>query len=426
MDSKLHLQVSEEFDPAIPPILPHSKVYLIQVGYKVFRLSGASLLSDAPSYFTAYFSRPENADSILFIDRNPNVFELIYHHLQGYHINIETDYQFVHLWLDSYYFCLKRLQKLLDEEDVFASIGGKSFKIPRALFVRTGNYPNYFLMSYDSLLTDNRKIIDERSMIRPPPQRPATAATRSPILFAEIIELLRGNHSVIGNDEHRKLLVKECRYFRLLELEQRLVKYKLVFNPFLKLVEIMLNVNDILSRGIVNVSTGTQDERCIEYARPNISNEPQRPLLVQLESTAESEVRLILNRSTQITTLFITNKLAHTFNQVFKKVSSDLYDDSAPNRVVLLAGLSRSKVVMNGRELKLDWFVDFFSQATSEEPLAKKQKSDASTLEGDYVEFHLSRSVWRFLTRGDKVRLHAVNLEGHAAIEFYAEGVNFL
>lgn len=413
------LQVLEEFDPAIPPILPHAKVYSIQVGYKVFRLSGASLLSDAPSYFTAYFSQPENADLVLFIDRNPKVFEFIYNHLQGYHVNIQTDFEFVHLWLDSYYFCLKRLQKLLDDEDVFASIGGKSFKIPKSLFVRTGNYPNYFLINYDSLLTDNRKIIEQKSMIRPPPQRPATAATRSPELFSDLVEILKGNSAVIKDDNHRKLLIKECKYFRLLELEQRITKHKLVFNPFLKTVEILLDLNDLSSKGIFNVSTGPQDERCIEYARPNMIKELQRPLLVQLESTAESEVKLVLNRSTQISTLFITNKLAHTFSQVFKKVVSDLHDDSVPNRIVLLAGLSKSKVVLNGKELKLDWYVDFFS---GEEHRDKKLKTE----EGDYVEFRLTRSTWRVLTRGNKLRLHAVNIEGHTDTEYYANEVDFI
>lgn len=96
------VEVSEEFDPSIPAILPHDKVYLIQVGYKLFKLSGASLLSDAPSYFTTYFLQEENKDSVLFIDRSPTVFEKIYNHLQGYHINIENDYEFVYLLQDSY------------------------------------------------------------------------------------------------------------------------------------------------------------------------------------------------------------------------------------------------------------------------------------------------------------------------------------
>lgn len=421
------IQPSEEFDPSIPSILPHSKVFLVQVGYKLFRLSGASLLSDAPSYFTNYFSQDENIDTVLFIDRNPVIFEKIYNHLQGYHVNIETDYEFVHLWLDSYYFRLKRLQELLENEDLFATIGGKSFKVPKSLFVRTGNYPNFFLMNFDSLLilADNRKVIEKKAMIRPPPQKPVTAAARSAVLFADLMELLRGNTSVIKDDEHRKLLVKECRYYRFLELEQRILKHKLIYNPFLKGLEIMLNLNDLLSRGVANVSTGNNDERPIEYRRPYMLKEPQRVLLVQLDSTPESEVKLVMNRTTQLTTLIITNKLARQYQTVFKKIIADLQDDLS-NRLVLLVGLSHSKVVMNGRELKLDWFVDFYNQSINEEPETKKRKRDLLGKDGDYVEFRLTRSVWRILTRADKSRVHAVQLEGQTDKEFYTNSIEFL
>lgn len=423
MASHLNLPISEEFDPAIPAILPHSKVYLIQVGYKLFRLSGASLLSDAPSYFTAYFSQPDNADTVLFIDRNPVIFEKIYNHLQGYHVNVESDYEFVHIWLDCYYFGLKRLQKQLDGEDVFATIGDRSFKVAKDLFVRTGNYPNFFLMNYDSFLSDGQRYIMESQFIRPPPLKPATAVSRSPELFADLMELLRGNTTVIKDDEHRRLLGKEAKYYRFLELEQRILKHKLVFNPFLMVMEIMLNLNDLQSRGISNVSSGLNDERPVEYTRPNMIKEPLRVLLLQLESTAESEVKVVLNRTTQLTTLLLTNKLAQTYNSVFKRVASDLQDVVVSNRLVLLAGLGNSKLVINGRELKQDWYVDFFGKQ-SDDPETKKRKVESDG--GDYVEFRLTKFVCRVLTRADKSRLQAVHLEGFTDQEYYANSVGFL
>lgn len=423
MASQINLAMSEEFDPAIPAILPHAKVYLIQVGYKLFRLSGASLLSDAPSYFSAYFSQPDNADSVLFIDRNPVIFEKIYNHLQGYLVNVESDYEFVHLWLDSYYFGLKRLQKQLDNEDVFATIGDRSFKVAKELFVRTGNYPNFFLINYDSFLSDSNRFILERHFIRPPPLKPATAVSRSPALFADLIELLRGNTTVIKDDEHRRLLVKEAKYYSFLELEQRIIKHRLVFNPFLKQMEILLNLNDLQSRGVVNLSSGINDERPLEYTRPNMAKEPQRVLLLQLESSPESEVKVILNRTTQLTTVSLTNKLALTYNSVFKKFTADLLDVMHTNRIVLLAGLAHSKLVINGRELKHDWFADFFGKQ-SDDPDSKKRKVDSEG--GDYVEFRLTKLVCRILNRGDKSRLHVVHLEGFTDQEFYANSVDFL
>lgn len=419
--SNLPVPVSEEFDPLIPPILPHAKVYLIQVGYKLFRLSGASLLSDAPSYFTAYFQQEANADLVLFIDRSPVIFEKIYNHLQGYHVNIETDYDYIYLWQDSYYFDLKRLQSYLNGEDMFATVGGQSFKMPRNLFTRTGNYPNFFLFNIDSFLSDNEALIRSKRMIRPPPQRPATASARSAQLFADILELMRGNSSVIRDDTHRRLLIKECRYFRFLELEQRIVSHKIVLNPFLKRLEIILGLPDILSRGLTNVSSGTNDPLPLEYTRPNLQNEPQRVLLVQLELTAESEVKLVLSRTNRLISVVLTNKLAQSFQLVFKKHLKELADDMADSRLVLLAGLSNSKTVINNTELKSTWSEDFLQ--TGEEPLAKRQKTEQK---GDYMEFVLSRSIWRIIMRGTQHRLQAVHLEGSTPHQSYNQSIGFI
>lgn len=103
----------------------------------------------------------------------------------------------------------------------------------------------------------------------------------------------------------------------------------------------------------------------------------------------------------------------------------DLQDVTVSNRLVLLAGLANSKMVVNGRELKQDWFVDFFNKKPTEDPETKKRKLD-KTEEAEYVEFRLKRSVWRVLTRGDKSRLHAVNIEGYTDHDFYGNSVDFI
>lgn len=417
------MDLSEEFDPAIPVVLPHEKVYLIQVGRKLFRLSGASLLSDAPSYFTSFFSKAENSEKVLFIDRNPTIFEKIYNHLQGYHINVLNDYEFVHLWLDSFYFGLKRLQKYLDNEDVFATIGGVSFKVPKALLMQSGNCPNYFLINFDSLLTDSRRIILQTGMIRPPPQRPVTASNRSPKLFADLVEILNGNSSVIGSDEHRKLLVKECRYYRFLELEQRILKHRILNNPFLGRTEIIMDLQDLLSKGIYNESTGFENDCPVHYARPYVTKEPKRSLIVQINTTADSEVRLVLNRTTQITAVVFTDKLAHMFRQVFKKTAKEFLEVIKNNQLTMICSLESSKAVINGLELKPDWFADFFNKLT-EEPEPKKRKT--SSKEGEIVVFRLCRSLWRVMVRGDRAMLHAVSLEGQTDQVFFNKCIEFL
>lgn len=69
--STLPVQTIEEFDPTVPVVLPHDKVYSIQVGYKLFRLSGLSLSSDSPSYFTKFFGDKENEEKVLFLTEVP-------------------------------------------------------------------------------------------------------------------------------------------------------------------------------------------------------------------------------------------------------------------------------------------------------------------------------------------------------------------
>lgn len=71
------------------PVLQPEKVFPIQIGSEVFRLSGASISSDSPSYFTQFFEEQlrnnEDGSSIrpLYIDRDPDTFRDIARHLQG-------------------------------------------------------------------------------------------------------------------------------------------------------------------------------------------------------------------------------------------------------------------------------------------------------------------------------------------------------
>lgn len=407
------MELSEEFDPAIPVILPHENVYLIQVGYKLFRFSGASLLSDAPSYFTNYFLNSKNADKVLYIDRNPKVFEKIFAHLQGYHISVEDAHEYVYLWLDSFYFGLRRLQKRLTDDFIFACIGEKSFKIPKLLFTRTNNYPNFFLINFESLLSDNSKTIQNKCMLRPPPQRPPTAATRSPMLFADLLEILKGNDSIVRNEEHRQALLKECRYYRFLELEQRLLPHQILYNPFTKNQEIILNLMDLQLKGVKSHSQGYDDERAVCYTRPYMIREEERSLLVQINAEAGSSCKLSINRDTQLTLLVCNGKIANAIYNVFGSLAEELLlshqmdlHGKGNDKFVILCGLSNAKAVLNGRDLKDDWFFDWFKSPEERRP-------NKAPGEDELVEFLLSKSLWRVLVRGNRCRFHAVSLEGH-------------
>jgi hypothetical protein len=121
----------------IPKVLPHERVFPIQIGSELFKLSGASISSDglylqslpfpvsrslaekprAPSYFSQFFQcqlkqAEENGDDsktirTLYIDRDPVTFKDISLHLQGYHIAPRDGSHFVKLFADAqFYSCM--------------------------------------------------------------------------------------------------------------------------------------------------------------------------------------------------------------------------------------------------------------------------------------------------------------------------------
>lgn len=112
-------QSSTQLISKIPKILPHERVFPIQIGSELFKLSGASISSDAPSYFSQYFQcqikqAEEKGEDIasairtLYIDRDPTTFKDISLHLQGYHVQPRDATHFVRLFADAQFYSCKR------------------------------------------------------------------------------------------------------------------------------------------------------------------------------------------------------------------------------------------------------------------------------------------------------------------------------
>ncbi|KAI5949252.1 hypothetical protein KGF57_004851 [Candida theae] len=413
--STLPVETAEEYDPSVPVVLPHEKVYSIQVGYKLFRLSGLSLSSDSPSYFTKFFGDEVNEEKVLFFDRSPQIFEKIYSHLQGYSINITNDYEYMHLWSDAFYFGLQRLQKLMTDQDIFASVGDQSFKIPKVLLQNEGNCPNYFTMNSERLFFDNIAVIERNRMLRPPLQRPAIVGGRSPKLFSDLLEYLRGNTLVIRNEEHRQLLQKEARYYRFLELEQRMVRHKVVDDA------IVINLMDLSRKGMVNISPSNRMTECpMRYARPYI-DEPARDLIFQIDHLSDvRQAQLFLNKSTKIPTAKFEGKVFAKIAQVFKDLSEGLIQEE--QSITFLVGLANSRTSINGKEMMPGWVGDLLSAVGDDRSVKveeEKEEDKESVLkrrklnvQGEVVRIYLKRSMWRLMMRGTLARLEAVNLEG--------------
>ena len=94
--------------PTPSQLLPIDKVFPIQIGSEVFRISsslasipltssGNALNSDSPSCFTQFFmvNGGENITT-LYIDRDPVIFKDIVRHLQGYLLTPRNEEHFVY------------------------------------------------------------------------------------------------------------------------------------------------------------------------------------------------------------------------------------------------------------------------------------------------------------------------------------------
>ncbi|KAK6610911.1 BTB/POZ domain-containing protein [Botrytis cinerea] len=250
----------------IPNDLPHEKVFPIQIGTELFRLSGASLSSDAPSYFSQYFQcqlrsaeengeDPNTAIRTLYIDRDPITFKDISLHLQGYHVAPRNASHFVKLFADAQFYSLPRLISQLHEENIFITVGDREFQIPRELFSDPGNSPNYFSLSFTILFSSPTELfpgLRKEGLLRPPSIAPSSVPNRSSKTFSEILHLLRGYPLEIRSPEHRAELLRDCRYFHLKGLEQKLIPHSIVYNVLRNKSEITIRLVDIRQSGYVH------------------------------------------------------------------------------------------------------------------------------------------------------------------------------
>ncbi|CAI6097001.1 unnamed protein product [Clonostachys chloroleuca] len=273
----------------IPHILPHERVFPVQIGGELFKLSGASLSSDAPSYFSQYFlcqikAAEESGDDVgsairtLYIDRDPTTFHDIALHLQGYHVTPRDGTHFVRLFADAqFYSCT------LYDESIFISIGHREFQIPRDIFTDPGNTPNYFSLGFAAFFSRPDDLfpgLDREGLIRPPSILPPSVPNRSADTFAELLRLLRGYPVSIRDENHRAELLRDARYFHFRGLEQRLIPYSLSFNQARGKDEITLRLENVQKSG-VSVARADDDTAgaYVNYARPFVDSQPAELVL---------------------------------------------------------------------------------------------------------------------------------------------------
>ncbi|KAI9158577.1 Replication factor C subunit [Paramyrothecium foliicola] len=293
------VELPEQDITKVPRILPHERVFPIQIGGELFKLSGASLSSDAPSYFSQYFlcqvkAAMENGDGsnfaikTLYIDRDPETFRDIALHLQGYHIQPRDGTHFVRLFADAQFYSLPKLISQLYDESIFISIGHREFQIPRSVFNDPGNTPNYFSLGFAVFFSNPDELfpgLEREGLIRPPSILPPSVPNRSAEVFAELLQLLKGYPVTIRSETHRQELLRDARYFHFKGLEQRLIPHSISYNQLRRRDEIVLRLENIQKSGVSvaqGVAQGREDDPLagwVNYARPYVDERPAELVL---------------------------------------------------------------------------------------------------------------------------------------------------
>ena len=298
-------------------ILPDEQIYTIQMGTELFKLTGASFNSDSPNYFTEYFLR-NNDKFNLFLDRNVVSFKRIVKHLQGYYLDIVDEDEYSMLLADSIFYRFNKLTTDIKESPYYyANIGGKSFKFLKKLFRRDGDSNNYFQVFSNTINSEiEYRFVNNKLSVVP---ISSNFISRSPEYFQMLLDLLSG--ATLNLDSNlRDTLIKECKYYRFQNLEQRLINVNLSTNPFSDISEIKLQLNDISSKGLTSpiekhlnsqLNNGCMTNKTV--CKPSSTNDND------CEQATDSSNNSSDNEATTTTTTTTTNTTATTTEPQKKK-----------------------------------------------------------------------------------------------------------
>ncbi|KAI6828092.1 hypothetical protein KC332_g7606 [Hortaea werneckii] len=433
--------------------LPSRKVFPIQIGDKLFRLSGASISSDAPSYFSQFFEQQlrqhEGADGVrtLYIDRDPATFEDISLHLQGYHIEPRDGPHFVKLFADAQFFSLPRLTAQLFASAIYIRIGDTEFQVPRDLFNDPGNSPNYFSLGFSAFFTTPSDVfpgLSQQALLRPPSIMPPSIPHRSARVFADLLHVLKGYPLEIRSEEHRQELLRDARYFHLKGLEQRLIPHHISYNMGRGTTEIVIRLEDVRQSGIVFVANKANESPSrdspagpeatsssvypgwIYYQRPYVDSEAYN-LILEITGEEETYLSLMTDRASvagrvakaafhrqtlaRITSLFsvIATKANAPIIQAFSLQNPKFKDE----RVQVRIG-SDAYVTLNGRPWSIESGIEVVEHADDEmndgRTLQQIEGRERIYGKGQDMDWIVKKAQWR-------LRVQPAHFGGRSGVE---------
>lgn len=169
-----------------------------------------------------------------------------------------------------------RLISQLFDTEIFIKIGNRNFQIPRDIFSSPGDSPNFFSLGFAVFFATPGEVfpgLDRQNLLRPPAVLPPSVPNRSADVFDQLLHVLQGYPIHIRNEEHRAELLRDCRYFHLRGLEQKLISHHISHNVSRGRSEIIIRLEDIRQSGISFVGDASPSDRSplggwVNYARP--------------------------------------------------------------------------------------------------------------------------------------------------------------
>jgi hypothetical protein len=171
-----------------------------------------------------------------------------------------------------------RLMSQLFESEIFIQIGDRHFQIPRDIFSNPGDSPNFFTLGFGAFFASPSEVfpgLDRVGLLRPPAIVPPAVPNRSADVFSELLHLLRGYPLQIRNEIHRAELLRDCRYFHLRGLEQKLIPHQIAVNPFSQRSEIIIRLEDVRPSGIQSAQDAASPSvgGSVMYTRPFVDDD---------------------------------------------------------------------------------------------------------------------------------------------------------
>ncbi len=180
-----------------------------------------------------------------------------------------------------------RLISQLFNAEIFIQIGHQNFQVPRDIFSGPGDSPNFFSLGFAVFFSSPGEVfpgLDRKSLLRPPSILPPNVPNRSAQVFSELLHMLRGYPLHIRNEVHRAELLRDCRYFHLRGLEQKLIPHNVSYNLERGKSEIVIRLEDIRQSGISFVPDISPADRSpsggwVNYARPFVDEDSYELIL---------------------------------------------------------------------------------------------------------------------------------------------------